>query len=1448
MNTTTVSNRQSASLATILLLILALAGLGILVTIPLDWQTQSLISAVLLIGALWANRASKDYKVTLFLMLCSLFCTARYLWFRSSETYNFLSMQGSAAWNIDLIFVFLLLGAEFYAALILALGFFQGLKILERKPAALPADFTTWPKVDVFIPTYNEPLEVVKPTVLAALNMDYPPDRFNVYILDDGTRQEFREFAISCGSGYIVRSEHKHAKAGNINNALKQTDSELVTIFDCDHIPTRSFLQMTVGWFLEDSNLAMLQTPHFFYSPDPFERNLSIFRKVPNEGYLFYGLVQDGNDFWNATFFCGSCAVMRRTALDEIGGIAVETVTEDAHTSLRMQRNGWNTAYINLPQAAGLATAKVADHIGQRIRWARGMVQILRIDLPLLGKGLTLAQRLCYFNSTVHYLFALPRLIFLTAPLVNLMLGRVNMYGYVVTILAYAVPHLLFATITNSRIQGKFRHSFWNEVYETVLAPYILFPTMAALINPKWGKFNVTSKSTQMDRGYFDWRISRPFILLLLLNMAGIGMGIAQFGEPEVQSGTIIVNIAWASLNLINLGAAIAVTIEKRQLRSSSRIPVSLPVSLVDEKFGKSLTSSIDFSTGGVQVQAPAGWNLLPGDRIEVGLQIRAQEVNLPATVVEVEGKSVRLAFGRLSLEQDEFLAQVIYSRGDAWLNSRDAELDRPFRSFLTIMRVAVRGFLAIPQSMFGFTPGSQDPPSNAGRPRLKPRRSAATLLLLIAALLTLFSWQLRAQRPLSFAGSSRGEQAPSTFSDEQDFKQFGIRQPLILRGVDGVASVSFSLPMTKVATDASLTLRFQPASMLAQEDGTIAVSLNGSDVASVPFKSDNASGAAIHTSIISLPAELLMSENTLTFSLAARCNSCTTQQKSQLRTTVEPNSTLRIDGRLMPFANDLRLLPMPLFDSSSNRPLRLNFVFLERPTPKVLESAGLLASWLGTLADFRGTDFPVTVGSIPQGHAVVLISSSNRNADDAAFQSLAGSGVAIRDNPNDPYGKLLVVFGDSPERLHAAAQMLASSRGLSGAIAQLEPVSLKPRNAYEAPRWLPSGRASAFAEFASAEQLRVYSNASTRLYFRLAPDLYYGSRVSVPLRLGIKFNNLPKDATAHLRLKLNGAPVAERKLQSADLKGIYSETIQMSVAQLYPRNTLAFEIEYQGAEGTDRVPEMLIQKNSELDLRGVSHFVEQPRLDLFAKAGFPYTRMPDLGDTAVIVPPSMSAEQIGLYLNLMSFFGAQTGIPGYRVTVAEPSQVEKMTGKDLLVIGSGQDQPLFSRWAARLPVQLDGELPRINDKQPPLDWVWNFIRTGKALELRHLNEVLGSEAPVEAVLEGITSPVDSSRLMVALYTSSTRNSATLLRLLDKSAYNEDVFGTVAIEQAGRFTSFRVNTSFLHTGELRWTEALEYWVRRYAWIIPLFVLLAGFWLASRLEIWVNQHLNVRLRS
>jgi cellulose synthase (UDP-forming) len=339
---------------------------------------------------------------------------------------------------------------------------------------------------------------------------------------------------------------HLHAKAGNVNHALQFSSAEYVAIFDCDHVPTRSFLQVSMGWFLRDRKLSMMQTPQHFFSPDPFEHNLGTFRTVPGENELFYGLLQDGNDLWNATSFSGSCAVLRRSALDRIGGMAVETVTEDAHTSLRLQRQGWNTAYINLPQAAGRAPESLAGHIRQRIRWARGMAQVFRIDNPLFGRGLSLPQRLCYLNSMLHFFGGLPRIVFLTAPLGLLLFDARVVIASASMFAAYVVPHLVHAHLTHSRLQGPYRYSFWAEVYETIVCVYIALPTLLALVRPRSGAFQVTAKGTQRERAQFDRRIALPYLVLMTLNAIGFCVGLwSLFSGSGQDPGSLVLNLLW---------------------------------------------------------------------------------------------------------------------------------------------------------------------------------------------------------------------------------------------------------------------------------------------------------------------------------------------------------------------------------------------------------------------------------------------------------------------------------------------------------------------------------------------------------------------------------------------------------------------------------------------------------------------------------------------------------------------------------------------------------------------------------------------------------------------------------------------------------------------------------------------------------------------------------------
>lgn len=665
-----------------LLLALVMLPLALLVIItPMDSQKQY-IFGLISIGALFiAGTISKKRSVSLVMVAMSVLLSTRYMYFRLTQTLHFNS-------EIETLLGMGLFLAEVYVWVMLLLSYLQTAWPLKRDIVPLPDDTSLWPTVDVYIPSYNEPLEVVRDTVLAAQCLDYPRDKLKIYLLDDGKRSEFAVFAADVGVGYITRNDNAHAKAGNLNHAMKLTHGELICVFDCDHVATRIFLQATVGGFLQDPKLALVQTPHYFYSPDPFERNLSVGRNIPNEGALFYGPIQQGNDNWNATFFCGSCAVIRRSALDQIGGFAVETVTEDAHTALKLQRLGWGSAFIDIPLAAGLATERLVLHVIQRTRWARGMTQIFRLDNPLLGRGLTLQQRLCYLSAMLYYQFALPRIAFLTAPLAYLLFNLNIIHSSASLIFAYALPHLFLAVYVNSRLNGRFRYSFWGEIYDLVLAFHIVLPTAVTMLFPKRGKFNVTDKGGLLNVGYFDFSVVRPHLIIALLLGAGVIAGIVRacahdyFGvDPRV----IALNVGWGLYSLIFLLAAIAVARETRQTRKTIRIEVEIPVLIHYASGIVSRSQTADLSMGGCRIVAPDDRHLK--DEIEeIELLLHSGAIALPVQTVASDESAIRLKFNDIPLARRRELVRVVLARADAWIHPPKPQ-DNPFRSMLTIVR-----------------------------------------------------------------------------------------------------------------------------------------------------------------------------------------------------------------------------------------------------------------------------------------------------------------------------------------------------------------------------------------------------------------------------------------------------------------------------------------------------------------------------------------------------------------------------------------------------------------------------------------------------------------------------------------------------------------------------------------------------------------------------------------
>lgn len=306
--------------------------------------------------------------------------------------------------------------ADVHGFISLSLFAFQLWGRVDRKSSAPLPNVS----VDIYIPTYNEDISIIRKTVLGCVNIRYP---HKTYILDDGNRPELAKKAAEWGCGYIARKERLHAKAGNLNHALQLTNGDFVVIFDTDCVPQSDFLDKTLGYF-RDQKLAFVQTPHNYYNIDSFQFRVNMEReKYWNEQQLFYRLIMPGRDYWDSTFFAGTAAIFRKKALEDIGGFATGSITEDLHTTIHLYARGWKGIYHNEILSNELAAKDLKNYHLQQLRWAEGNIGIFFKCNPLIIKGLTVPQRICFFSTIFGWLFGFPKFIYLMIPPVAIFTG-----------------------------------------------------------------------------------------------------------------------------------------------------------------------------------------------------------------------------------------------------------------------------------------------------------------------------------------------------------------------------------------------------------------------------------------------------------------------------------------------------------------------------------------------------------------------------------------------------------------------------------------------------------------------------------------------------------------------------------------------------------------------------------------------------------------------------------------------------------------------------------------------------------------------------------------------------------------------------------------------------------------------------------------------------------------
>lgn len=613
------------------------------------------------------------------ILALTLFLYARYMLWRGLYTLN------TGDWA-SFLMSWTVYAAEAYAFVQILLFAYHAWSPLERRPVPLRGH----PQVDIFVTVVNEPLAILRRTLVGCINQDYPDDRYRVHVLDDGQRAEIQALAASLNCGYIRRADRQHAKAGNLNHALQETSGEIIAIFDVDHVPTSGFLKDTVGFF-QDEQVAFVQTPHHFYNSDVFQKNLQLEGTLKNEQALFYRVLQAGRDAHNSAFFAGSCGLFRRRVLMEIGGFRTETVTEDIHTSMVIHAKGYRSCYLNKVLAAGLMPESFESSMKQRIRWATGHVQIFFQTNPFTMRGLTLHQRIGYFSSIFYFLHGLPRVVCLIAPLFALMLGIIPVTADAPTLVNFFGSYYLATLVMLRTVSRGTRNAFWSDIYETAGSIALSWAMIKTAVRP-WKKrpFVITPKGVgQEQRGFSRFSYILPHLVMMGLLIVGLATGV-RLWLSNVPLPGLGISLFWGAVNLMLVGVAVLAAAELPEWRKTFRIRHRLPCELVaaDERLSGTVE---DINETGARIHVDRQWlgghervflsAIIPqGGRLTINGRICRQE-RVSSNVIEI---------GLKFIDADEKTGDAViaaaFSDSRAW-NYPEVE-PGIFRSLWSIVRV----------------------------------------------------------------------------------------------------------------------------------------------------------------------------------------------------------------------------------------------------------------------------------------------------------------------------------------------------------------------------------------------------------------------------------------------------------------------------------------------------------------------------------------------------------------------------------------------------------------------------------------------------------------------------------------------------------------------------------------------------------------------------------------
>jgi len=593
--------------------------------------------------------------------------TARYLHWRVTATLN-LDSPLAAALSV------LLLACELW---LLAHGFLQLLFSLapERPDPSGQADFSSDPQVlptvEVLVPSYGEPLEVVERCLRGCCALRYPHVR--VWLLDDAGRPELAALAGRLGCRYSSREQRQHAKAGNLNHVLPRLEGELIAVFDADVVPVREFLERTVAP-LRDPDVGLVQTPQTYMNADPVIRNLGLERWLLPDEESFYRWIEPVRQRLGAVVCAGTSFVVRRQALLAVGGFETGTPSEDLATGIRLTAAGWRLLFLPEKLSAGLAPLTLAALARQRCRWASGTLATLRTGAnPLRIPGLNPLQRLAFLEGILHWLNVLPQLVLALMPLSLGVLGVAPLRVSGAGLLTMALPLVLAQLLLARWFSAHSRTALMPELYRWVVLLPLAWTVLCTLLG-RTQPFRVTPKALPTGRvSAVEKRLLLPLLGLLslqvvaVLNLVPLLRGTARFSLAPVSASTLAVGLGWALLNGLLLVASLRCCRDRPRRSATPWLAMRQPL-----LFNGQAAELSAISEEGLEVQLEdhpeAQQAYVPGP---TQLQLSLAGQSWPVRVAARAGPHLGCRWGPLDDGQRQQLQELLYQRGGQWPSRR---------------------------------------------------------------------------------------------------------------------------------------------------------------------------------------------------------------------------------------------------------------------------------------------------------------------------------------------------------------------------------------------------------------------------------------------------------------------------------------------------------------------------------------------------------------------------------------------------------------------------------------------------------------------------------------------------------------------------------------------------------------------------------------------------------